>query len=67
LETVRILFVIAALKKFKVIAADVASAYVQALPGELVYAIAGQEFDFDHCQGIIWVEVVRSNVASEVL
>jgi len=34
LETVRILFVIAALKKFKVIAADVASAYVQALTGE---------------------------------
>jgi len=28
----------------KVIAADVASAYVQALTGELVYAIAGQEF-----------------------
>jgi len=44
LETVRILFVIAALKKFKVIAADVASAYVQALTGELVYAIAGQEY-----------------------
>lgn len=44
LETVRILFVIAALKKFKVVAADVASAYVQALTDELVYAIAGQEF-----------------------
>jgi len=44
LETVRVLFVVAALKKFKVIAADVASAYVQALTGELVYAIAGHEF-----------------------
>jgi len=44
LETVKILFVVAALKKFKVIAADVASAYVQSLTGELVYAIAGQEF-----------------------
>ena len=44
LETVRILFVIAALKKFKAIAADVASAYVQTLTSELVYAIAGQEF-----------------------
>ena len=31
LETVRILFVIAALKKFKVVAVDVASAYAQAL------------------------------------
>ena len=37
LETVRILFVIAALKKFKVIAADVTSAYVQALTGCLLY------------------------------
>jgi len=44
LETVRVLFVIAAFKKFKVIAAGAASAYVQALTSELVYAIAGQEF-----------------------
>ena len=44
LEIVRILFVITAVKKFKVIAADVASAHVQALTGELVYAIARQEF-----------------------
>ena len=43
METVRILFVIVALKKFKVIAADVASTYVQALTDELVYTIAGQE------------------------
>ena len=51
LETVRIHFVIAALKNFKVIAANAASAYVQALIGKLVHAVAGQ--DFDHCQGVV--------------
>jgi len=42
LETVRGFYVNAALKKFKVIAADIASAYVQALTGERVHVIVGQ-------------------------
>jgi hypothetical protein len=44
LETVRILFVVAALMELDVVAADVGSAYIQAYTSEKVYAIAGPEF-----------------------
>ena len=40
LETIHIIFVIAAPADLKVVADDVASAYVQALAGELVYTIS---------------------------
>ena len=42
METIRIILVIAVLKDLKVVAANVVSAYVQALAGELVYTIVGQ-------------------------
>ena len=44
LETIWILFVIAALKRFDIVADDVASAYIQVMVGEKVYTISGQEF-----------------------
>jgi hypothetical protein len=44
LETIRIAFVIAALNNYKVIAADVSSAYIQANTIEKVYVVAGPEF-----------------------
>jgi hypothetical protein len=44
LETVRILFVTAALMELNVVAADVSSAYIQAYTSEKVFTIAGPEF-----------------------
>ena len=44
LETIKILFVITSLNRFNVVAADVSSAYIQAMVEEKVYTIAGQEF-----------------------
>ena len=44
LENVRIAFVIAALMELQVIAADVGSAYIQALTIEKMYTVLGKEF-----------------------
>jgi hypothetical protein len=44
LETVRILFLIAAHMELDVVAADVGNAYIQAYTSEKVYTIAGPEF-----------------------
>jgi hypothetical protein len=44
LDTVRVLFVLAALMELDVIAADVGNAYIEAYTSESVYTIAGPEF-----------------------
>lgn len=44
LETIKIDFVVAALKKMKVIAANITSAYIQPLTKELVFTIVNPKF-----------------------
>ncbi len=54
-ESVRIAFVVAVLTALQVIAADVGSAYIQALTAEKVYTIAGPEWKALGLEGAVLI------------